>query len=463
MNWSDERYVRVYTRDTISWFSIGWEAQALFLLILRKVDRAGVLDMGIGPLGVDVGTDAIADGCEGLGGLLRMPAEVVRRALARLLADGCIVHEGQYLVVKNFIEAQESTMSTVTRQRESRERRRDQVRAGLDPKIKRASSLVYFLQSEDGGPIKIGATNDVAKRMFELQTARADKLVLLTAVPGDMMLERSLHLHFAAARVKGEWFTPVPELVRLINDATESGVIGDLSRVPAGPEPRDASQFVTCHSVPSRTVPSRTVPDPEETLVGLAPAVLIAAGSTSPIAEPPRTTVSPQDLERIYQAYPRKDGKAAGMRKAKTQIRSQDRLCQLERAVENYTRKVELEATSPQYVKHFSTFMNCWEDYLDPSVAQPVRYMDPSNMKAGDSLRLAAAAEERERDDRFGVPAKLRLSSGGLPDGEDQPGDHGRLPAEAHPLRARRTDGRAEPAHGQGNLLADNRAGPRRA
>ena len=46
MDWSDERYVRVYTRDTPDWQCLSFLAQGLFCLILRKVDRAGVLPLG---------------------------------------------------------------------------------------------------------------------------------------------------------------------------------------------------------------------------------------------------------------------------------------------------------------------------------------------------------------------------------------------------------------------------------
>ena len=37
MRWEDERYVRVYTRDTPEWCLLSWEARALFLLLLTAV------------------------------------------------------------------------------------------------------------------------------------------------------------------------------------------------------------------------------------------------------------------------------------------------------------------------------------------------------------------------------------------------------------------------------------------
>ena len=46
MDWSNERYVRVYTRDTTTWKILSWEARALLQFLIRKVDRSGVVDTG---------------------------------------------------------------------------------------------------------------------------------------------------------------------------------------------------------------------------------------------------------------------------------------------------------------------------------------------------------------------------------------------------------------------------------
>lgn len=112
MRWADERYIRVYTRDTAEWVALGWEAQALFVLALRKMDRAGILELG-------------RAGTRGLAALVGMPIEVVDRALPVLLEDGCLVLSGTTLVAPNYIEAQESKQSDAQRQRESRARARD--------------------------------------------------------------------------------------------------------------------------------------------------------------------------------------------------------------------------------------------------------------------------------------------------------------------------------------------------
>ena len=92
MRWEDERYVRVYTRDTPDWCALSWEARALFAFLLRRVDRAGIVDLG-------------RSGVRGLAGMVQMPPEVVERALPELLADGSVLQTGTTLVIPNFVAA----------------------------------------------------------------------------------------------------------------------------------------------------------------------------------------------------------------------------------------------------------------------------------------------------------------------------------------------------------------------
>lgn len=111
MDWENERYVRVYTRDTIDWVALGWEAQSLFLMLMRKVDRSGVLEVG-------------KHGARGIAGLVGMPAELVERALPVLTGDGCVTICDGMLLMPNFIEAQEAKQSDRQRQKECRDKRR---------------------------------------------------------------------------------------------------------------------------------------------------------------------------------------------------------------------------------------------------------------------------------------------------------------------------------------------------
>lgn len=116
MRWEDERYVRIYTRDSVDWLSLSFDAQALFLLLLRKVDRAGLLRLGrYGARGVAIS----------IGHASEWPR--LEKALEELVEDGCVTIEEDVLMVPNFIEAQEARTTDKQRQREARARARDKI------------------------------------------------------------------------------------------------------------------------------------------------------------------------------------------------------------------------------------------------------------------------------------------------------------------------------------------------
>jgi hypothetical protein len=111
MDWSNERYVRVYCRDTPSWAILPWEARALWLFLLRRMDRAGTMDLG-------------KHGTKGSAASIGMPVELVEPMLPLLLEDGCLVHEADRLRVPNYIPANETPSSGAERMRAYRERSR---------------------------------------------------------------------------------------------------------------------------------------------------------------------------------------------------------------------------------------------------------------------------------------------------------------------------------------------------
>lgn len=110
MRWEDERWVKVYTRDTTDWLALSFDAQALFLLLLRKVDRIGSVALGKhGKRGVAV----IVGHAQSW--------ERLAPALEELLSDGCVSITEGVLVIPNFCDAQEARTSDKARQAKSRE------------------------------------------------------------------------------------------------------------------------------------------------------------------------------------------------------------------------------------------------------------------------------------------------------------------------------------------------------
>ena len=117
MDWSNERYVRIYVRETVGDVAMSWQARAIWKEILSKCDRAGLISLD-------------GHGVRGLAGLIRIPCDVVEEHFQQLIDDGRVKMSGAYLIVPNFIEAQESTQSDRQRAAESRARRREKAILG---------------------------------------------------------------------------------------------------------------------------------------------------------------------------------------------------------------------------------------------------------------------------------------------------------------------------------------------
>lgn len=69
-------------------------------------------------------------------------------------------------------------------------------------------------------------------------------------------------------------------------------------------------------------------------------------------------------FDAVYKEYPRKEGKKAGY-KVFSKLSESD-IGRLKIAISNYKTKLRNDKTETKYIKQFSTFMNNWEDYLEP-------------------------------------------------------------------------------------------------
>jgi hypothetical protein len=81
--------------------------------------------------------------------------------------------------------------------------------------------MIYFVQADIGGPIKIGHTTSLSmrNRLADLQCGSPFKLCVLRQERGNTARERELHLRFAHLRLHGEWFRAGRELVAYLNGA----------------------------------------------------------------------------------------------------------------------------------------------------------------------------------------------------------------------------------------------------
>jgi len=76
--------------------------------------------------------------------------------------------------------------------------------------------MIYFIQAEPNGRIKIGKAASPEKRLIHLQIGSPMRLKLLGTKEGDAEEEKRIHTLFYKHWSHGEWFEPVPELIEFI-------------------------------------------------------------------------------------------------------------------------------------------------------------------------------------------------------------------------------------------------------
>lgn len=72
---------------------------------------------------------------------------------------------------------------------------------------------VYFLRAGDDGPVKIGHTRDIKRRLPLLRTGCPAPISVIREIAGGLRTEMWLHRRFSSAHRFGEWFDYVPEML----------------------------------------------------------------------------------------------------------------------------------------------------------------------------------------------------------------------------------------------------------
>jgi hypothetical protein len=159
VDWSNERYVRIYTRDTETVLLQSWQARHIFREMCRKCDRAGVIECRTGVRGLAVILNMASD------------ADVVATHLPELLADGSVREIAAGYFLPNFVDAQEAPQSDKLRAKESRERRRDLHKAAsivekrnLDTKAEAEPPTVTKRTTESHNEASRHETNEIVTR-----------------------------------------------------------------------------------------------------------------------------------------------------------------------------------------------------------------------------------------------------------------------------------------------------------
>jgi hypothetical protein len=90
----------------------------------------------------------------------------------------------------------------------------------LPPEEKPKGCYVYVVQAVTLGLVKIGKANWPESRIEGIRTGCPDEMRVLGFLH-DLTgkLESSLHARFAEHRVRGEWFSPAPELMAWVSES----------------------------------------------------------------------------------------------------------------------------------------------------------------------------------------------------------------------------------------------------
>ena len=76
--------------------------------------------------------------------------------------------------------------------------------------------MIYFIQSVNGGPVKIGYAANIQERFECIQAMSPVILRIVSVMNGDRGSEGHLHRYFGKIRLHGEWFSPTEELLRFV-------------------------------------------------------------------------------------------------------------------------------------------------------------------------------------------------------------------------------------------------------
>jgi hypothetical protein len=112
VNWAEEKFVKLFTRDTPTWLAWPWQARAVAPLLMRKLEADGRLAVGR------------LEPARAVALTIGLPIDVVEPGLVAMLEDGTLEARDDGLWWPRFEEAQESRKSEAQRSREYRARQR---------------------------------------------------------------------------------------------------------------------------------------------------------------------------------------------------------------------------------------------------------------------------------------------------------------------------------------------------
>jgi hypothetical protein len=103
------------------------------------------------------------------------------------------------------------------------------------------------------------------------------------------------------------------------------------------------------------------------------------------------------DFEKVYNLYPRKKGKSAGLRWLKRHVRSSSRFDLVMEAVQNFANECNNRGTDENFIPYFSSWCPQFEDYINETgggvATKPSWRTEPMVLQPHDIERLLLGDE----------------------------------------------------------------------
>lgn len=147
MDWSDEHYVKWYTRDTATSLLWPWQTVALFPNLLKRCTKIGLVEV------------RSKDFWAGLSAVVRLPIEVIKPGMEHLIEDGTVELVPNGVFMPKFLEAQEAKKTKAASARDYREKQRALARGiGNVPRLLEAT-----VSTGDGASSRVMAGDPPAR------------------------------------------------------------------------------------------------------------------------------------------------------------------------------------------------------------------------------------------------------------------------------------------------------------
>lgn len=88
-----------------------------------------------------------------------------------------------------------------------------QARESLEATYGAVPPVVYFIQRQENGPVKIGYTARLTRLFSEFYVASPDPVIVRAMVPGGQSLEHWFHRRHADRLMFSDWYEPAREVI----------------------------------------------------------------------------------------------------------------------------------------------------------------------------------------------------------------------------------------------------------